>query len=587
MLISESLIRKLIKQALLEQMRRPESHKGDPNKYGEFVFPEDWPNSPATRKIIPKVMPDARQTGMLNLPDPREHLYHLLQQGKSLKQIFPNASEEELKSKIKDLYAYIKKNKLKQVKSEKEFGGGYGRFEGDAIRLSFAKELFKVHTKMLKRKKLNYKALLKEYIEFLKRKGPSDESYESVFKELIDKFKGDDYYFKKMFIAASQLDNYVDGKKSSLVNEYSQTFKEIYEVRYLEGTDDVLGAQDIPKHVYKLIKTSFPSYMYSNKTFENMDELFGNWIISKTLTDYDKSENIQMGSGSLQESFYNAAKTMRKDAEESRAGNVKDVGLGLKKLTTAQIKSDKSNWFAVHYVGAFVGKGAITTEEYFGKLVSFINEYGGAGGTSKDEFAGVPYPKSAQKLNDKIARGFAGNGLHKMKKIAMVLNGTITAIYKDDVHSDTFAGAKSGRGAGGFDEEEGFIRLPGGEWGHETKTHQENFLDKDKPLLDLDDAAEEIAAASTYPGTRGYYECFIDDWYAEGIACDWDGLVETLDLEALQDSNKMLQNIKNFLLAVKQKNLKIYDDNFKEISFEDLTSHMKKILEKVNQYFSK
>ena len=81
MLISESLIRKLIKQALTEQMKRPASHiSTDPNKYGEFVFPEDWPSSPATRKIIPKMMPDARQnTGMLNLPNPREYLYSLLQ----------------------------------------------------------------------------------------------------------------------------------------------------------------------------------------------------------------------------------------------------------------------------------------------------------------------------------------------------------------------------------------------------------------------------------------------------------------------------------------------------------------------------
>ena len=61
--------------------------------------------------------------------------------------------------------------------------------------------------------------------------------------------------------------------------------------------------------------------------------------------------------------------------------------------------------------------------------------------------------------------------------------------------------------------------------------------------------------------------------------------------EALRKDGNSLQflekqNEQYCLLAVKQKNLKIYDDNFKEISFEDLTSHMKKILEKVNQYFS-
>lgn len=579
MLISESLIRKLIKQALMEQMRRPASHKGDPNKYGEFVFPEDWPNSPATRKIIPKMMPDARQnTGMLNLPNPREQLYYQLQQGKSLKQIFPNASEEELESKIKDLYAYIKKNKLKTVGKEKEDAGGYGRFEGDAVRLSHVKDIFKNKIKTLKNRKLNYKALLEEYIEFLKKDFFNlDEQMETAFKELIDDFKGDDYYRKMMFIAGSQLEFYVDGKKSSMVNEYSESFKELYDRVYRRDTEDVSGITALPRKVYTLIQKT-PRGL-GGRTFENMDEFFGNWIVSLILTNNNRSPQVNIGS--LEASLLESGRAMRKDADQSRARNVRDVGLDLKKLSTAQIGSDEANWFVAHYVGAFVGQG-ISPEDYFENLASFANEFGGPGGISQDEYAGVPYPKSAQKLSDSIASGKEGRGMQGTNRIAMILNGTVTAIYKDDVHSDTFAGAKSGRGAGGFDEEEGFIRLPGGEFHHATQSHQANFLEKDKPLLDLDGAAEDIASSATYPGSRGYYECFVDDWFVEGVACDWDGLVKTFKPDEVLDDDEMLQNVKNFLLVVKQKNLKIYDVNFKEISFEALTGHLKQLLAKIN-----
>lgn len=254
----------------------------------------------------------------------------------------------------------------------------------------------------------------------------------------------------------------------------------------------------------------------------------------------------------------------------------------LKDLSTAQIKGDTGNWFAVHYVGAF--SSFKDSDTYLGRQASFLTEFGGPAGISIDEYAAVPYPKSAKKLNDSISTGSTSNLGGNYPKIGMVLNGTVTSIFSDDVHSDTFNAIKKGSGIGGkFDPEEGFVRYPGGEQTYNVRRDAaEKFKQYDKHIItDLEKAEEDIANAAVYPGSRGYYECFIDDWYVEGIVCDWDNFERYFGSRNFQGP-QALSALFSFMKVIKDKKIKIYDKNFetKMFGYNDLCDMFSGILDR-------
>lgn len=497
----------------------------------------------------------------IELPHPddaQEMVYNELMSGKKLTDIFPNFSREALEDKVKRLHDYIRRKKLPMPQKVGDATGTYARFKSETVSLWAIRTMIANHFKALKKRKLNHKSILEEYFDFIKNANVymNDADFEKIEKN-IQNFKGDKFYNDALSTAINLLMREINGP----------SFKKAYN-DYVNADIEPPGAQFIAKQL---------SYTYF-RGIDQFDQAYANYIISKTLFKRDRSSYINLGP--LAPALLKLKFDVIEGEAQRRNISTRKTAVDLKNLATEYIKGDIANWFAVHYVGAFGSKGG----NYFEQQTRFLKEFGGPEGITSDEFAGVAYPKAAKKLNDSIASGREGS-LPNIPKIAMILNGTVTSIYSDDVYSDTEAGSAVGKGFGGFDKEgKNFVRFPGGEKRNQERNKALDFAAHDSKILyDLDKAEQEIANASQYPGERGYYECFVDDWYVAGIICNWKNLIAGADAfaSAAADQDKFLNELRSLLSVVKEKNIKVYDQNFRQITFNSFVHVIEMILTKV------
>ena len=524
MKITESRIKKLIRQILLEKITLPH--------------------------------PDEIQKGA----------YDQLIQGKSIKDIFPNHDREALKNKVELLYNYIKEKELpmpKIIGDPDEFGyvSQYARAESENIPYMALISVLEKFVNDMDPMKLSDDAVEKIYKSFSNSNFITVEvNYNKALrsvKEEFEKLPKDKQILEiKTSILGHKLylRNDVKNKKSRLHDSIRAGYKKYKNNPDAEPHGIVTGFLSKQfKKTFRKVKPSKEAFHYA----------IGGFAMSEFLTNYNSEMDYGIRSLSLLVS--DLKQKVKQKATSKRVGSQRKVMTQLKDLATEQIKGDTANWFAVHYSGAFSGVGKEDT--YLASQTSFIESFGGPGGISSNEYAAVPYPKSAKKLNDSLAAGKSGS-MYGVPKIGMVLNGTVTAIYSDDVHSDTFTGFKahgSGIGQiGEIDPGEGFVRFPGGEQigKHNKRKAASKFKEFDKHIvLDLEKAEKEIANADVYPGKRGYYECFIDDWYVDGIVCNWKEFINQFPAPQLSGPDGF-DAVFNFLKTVKEKKIKIYDENF-------------------------
>lgn len=535
MKILKSKIRKLIRQVLLEIKTMPTHEESAP--------------------VLKLPMAD----------DIQKDAYDKLISGMSLTDIFPGHDREALKDKVKRLYTYIKEKQLpvpKRIADRHGFIGSHARAEEETVSLNYILKELEEFSKDLNKFKLNQKHV--DY--FLKQFNSNKVSMfvpgntASAIKDEVSKLSSDKLVNEANSVLKSiaiYFRNDIKNKQSNLIKNIREKYK-----KYKKGEIGIHEAvcEDLVREYYSL---SFNDISDINHYFNNL----GYDMMISFITSYNLVKDV--GMKSLYARLSEIREKVKKQTIEKRIPKQRKVMTQLKDLSTSQIKSDTTNWFAIHYVGAFSShKG---NDNYIAEQASFLKEFGGPGGISADEYAAVPYPKTAKKQNDLIAAGSASNLGGGYPKIGMVLNGTITGIFYDDVHSDTFRGSAAGSGIGGsFDPEEGFVRFPGGEQMHDKSKAASKFKQHDKTIFDLEKAEKEIANSDVYPGKKGYYECFVDDWYVEGIVCDWQRFRD--EYSPYFDGPKDIFPIFDFLEVIKEKNIKIYDQNFdnKLISYDDL-----------------
>ena len=256
-----------------------------------------------------------------------------------------------------------------------------------------------------------------------------------------------------------------------------------------------------------------------------------------------------------------------------------------------------NDWFVIHYPFSF--SYPRDGNDYFSGLAKFIRDVGKKTNSgeilkSSVENAGVAYPKEATDQSDALGTGLAG--LDRFPKIGFVLDGRITAIYRNDVHSDTFRSAERKTGHGGFRGTghqtgiagKSFVRYPGGEQGKSFK----GAKSKSKSLiLDLDSYKEEVLKDGFSQSYSGYNETFIDNWKIKGIVADWDSLIrfENTLVRILADSGittskdmpRLINSLSQLAYTVKSYGLTIYDKNFKPLSNQDLLGKLQSIFEAI------
>ena len=256
------------------------------------------------------------------------------------------------------------------------------------------------------------------------------------------------------------------------------------------------------------------------------------------------------------------------------------------KSRQSQGKESFDQWFAVHYPYAYSrgNKGG-----YFVGVAEFVKgrlplSSTGEAARSADEIATIAYPKEHKKLNDNIAIGKAGFG--KFPKIAVILDGKITAVYRHDIYSDTFGSASVDRGHGGFRGSSGFVRYAGGQ----LSKHREHHKNREHLMIhDVEKYKEEILKKGKFPGRTGYNEAFLDNWKSIGIACNWQEMMvmaRNITLDKRQSSKKAqvieaAKSLKELHSLVLSRNLKVYDENFNPISNQVLGNIFNQIIQQI------
>lgn len=255
------------------------------------------------------------------------------------------------------------------------------------------------------------------------------------------------------------------------------------------------------------------------------------------------------------------------------------------------------DWFVIHYPFSF--SYPRDGNDYFSGLAKFIRDVGKKTNSgeilkSSVENAGVAYPKEAKYQSDDLGTGLAG--LDKFPKIGFVLDGRITAIYRNDVHSDTFRSSERKTGHGGFRGTghqtgiagKSFVRYPGGEEGKSFKgaKYRSSSL-----ILDLDSYKEEVLKDGFSQSYSGYNETFIDNWQIKGIIANWDRLIrsENTLVKILADSGittskdmpRLINSLSQLVYTVKSYGLTIYDQKFKPLSNEDLLKKLQSLFEAI------
>lgn len=546
MKITESRIRKLIRQVLLEIKIMPTHEESDP--------------------VLGLPMPD----------DIQKDAYDKLISGMSLTDIFPGHDREALKAKVKRLYSYIKEKQLpvpKRIADRHGYVSSRSRAEDETVGLGY---------------------ILKELEEFIKDLNKIDLNKKQARKLIKDFNYNKRVLFIPGSIPAAVLERAEKLDDNKIANEINMVLKAIaiYLRNDFKNRQSPLmkGIAERHKAYVKNPGTEIHTVVAKDLITEHEKQAVGkiagvadyfNNVGAHTMMILIQSFNSEKDFGfkSLYSRMLELKTRVVNQATEKRIPAQRKVMTQLKDLSTSQIKADTANWFAVHYVGAFSSyKGK---DNYIGAQASFLKEFGGPGGISADEYAAVPYPKTAKKQNDLIADGAASNLGGRYPKIGMILNGTITGIFYDDVHSDTYRAIEAGSGIGGkFDPEEGFVRFPGGEQMRDKGAAAAKFKEHDKTIFDLEKAEKEIANSDVYPGNRGYYECFVDDWYVEGIVCNWEKFKD--EYSPYFSGPEDIFPIFEFLKIIKEKKIKIYDENFddKLISYDRLCDIFSFILDR-------
>ena len=535
MKITESRIKKLIRQILLEKITLPH--------------------------------PDEIQKGV----------YKQLMQGKSIKDIFPNHDRESLNNKIKLLYNYIKEKELpmpKIIGGPDEFGYIDQSARAVSENISLNEYIAAMHEFLQDIRKYDFTEtqLLSLYGDFLRDNYVYNFFNQTGQPNEIAKAAGTEFENLSSKKRAEKIDiailsnvlffiNDIKNKNSLLRASINKEYEK-YKVNPTADNDTVL-TKYLERYYYDADRTGFRSTLLDVASLAEYTEVIAAFGIYKFITSWESEEKYGIKCLKLRTSELSSKVAAK--ATSKRIGGQRKVMTQLKDLATEQIKGDTANWFAVHYSGAFSEEGKEDT--YLASQTSFIESFGGPGGISSNEYAAVPYPKSAKKLNDSLAAGKSGS-MYGVPKIGMVLNGTVTSIYSDDVHSDTFSGFQDySSGIGQLDQidsEEGFVRFPGGEQTAKNKRRKaaSKFKEFDKHIvLDLEKAENDIKNAAVYPGKRGYYECFIDDWYVDGIVCNWKEFINQFPEPQLSGPDGF-DAVFNFLKTVKEKKIKIYDENF-------------------------
>ena len=93
----------------------------------------------------------------------------------------------------------------------------------------------------------------------------------------------------------------------------------------------------------------------------------------------------------------------------------------------------------------------------FNRIIAFVKQIGGnINQRSRDEIAGVFYPKDYPEINDAISAGTEKGGYHPFPYLGFELDGFVTYVGGRDVQSSTFGSSVSG----GARKSSGFVRYP-------------------------------------------------------------------------------------------------------------------------------
>ena len=246
----------------------------------------------------------------------------------------------------------------------------------------------------------------------------------------------------------------------------------------------------------------------------------------------------------------------------------------MKKRESEGKKGSLADWFPVHYAYAYANPGS--TLGYWEGQLKFLTgtskiSSDGSLSKSRAEIATIAYPKSHKNLNDSIGKDM-GRRKSGFPKMTFILDGKITAIYSQDVYSDTFADS----GLGGFrsehtGDEMSFSRYAGGKVGQYRKS-----IDKRSGTMiyDLENYEKEILKKGGFPGRSGYNEAFLDNWKIKGIAADWQGMMQNANKIFLNKAKKtekeklkqLYRSLQKFHKEIIKRNIEVYDNNFKQLS---------------------
>lgn len=383
--------------------------------------------------------------------------------------------------------------------------------------------------------------------------------------------------FDEVVLQVSNLINsYGKFSMSSIANKISDfsgkaqrgIFGRVYD--YFAGTEEQERLQNSRNRALEELGEAVAFYYMRHRLGET---IIADYVALRTpdILDSRKAKSRFTNSQTFLVYLHNTAGKKAEEATRATAQARKDYFRRvMDKRSKEGSKGSLDNWFAVHYPYAYAKGGTIG---YFKGVKDFIEDTGEMSSTgelkkSKDELATIAYPKSYKNLNDGIATGKKGFG--RFPKIAVVLTGRITAIYSQDVFSSTF----SDPGFGGKRSGSGFARYAGGKG-----TDYRRSLDQRSKFMiyDLEGYEQQILANNGFPGRSGYNEAFLDNWSVAGIACNWASLIRNAEKINIggkkgNEIRTLNKDLKDLLEALKIRNLKIYDHNFKEFSYQTLAT---------------
>jgi len=208
----------------------------------------------------------------------------------------------------------------------------------------------------------------------------------------------------------------------------------------------------------------------------------------------------------VQEAYVSIARKMLWDTFKDKLSilrygiQMKSMLRDIKRTWVTANKKEVKNWFVVHYPGAF--SQMPTTGEAsdpLSAIAKFLNETGRR--KNKDEMASVAYPLGVGSIKDSLSR--------RAQRVAVILNGTITSVYRRDVGSSTFHDSKFG----GHRPSSGFVRHAMDPPTPDLAASQEAYASAiNRELVTGNDLKALRQHMMKSKGAGDYNEAFVDNW---------------------------------------------------------------------------